>query len=76
MTKGPLWCERLQIFLREGGSRTGGVSKAFPDSAIRGMPARTGKASIRQHDPPAEGVVNYVIALALYMQSSDREVLR
>jgi hypothetical protein len=38
--------------------------------------ARTGKASLRQSDLPAPVVVYYVIALALYMQSSYREVLR
>jgi Insertion element 4 transposase N-terminal/Transposase DDE domain len=36
----------------------------------------TGTASIRQRDLPAHVVVYYVIALALYMQSSYREVLR
>jgi hypothetical protein len=36
----------------------------------------TGKSSIRQRDLPAQVVVYYVIALALYMQSSYREVLR
>ena len=38
--------------------------------------ARTGKARVRQRDLPAQVVVYYVIALALYMQSSYREVLR
>jgi len=38
--------------------------------------SKTGKASIRQRDLPAQVVVYYVIALALYMQSSYREVLR
>jgi len=37
---------------------------------------KTGKASIRQRDLPAQVVVYYVIALALYMHSSYREVLR
>jgi hypothetical protein len=36
----------------------------------------TGKSSVRQRDLPAQVVVYYVIALALYMQSSYREVLR
>jgi hypothetical protein len=36
----------------------------------------TAKGSIRQRDLPAHVVVYYVIALALYMQSSYREVLR
>jgi hypothetical protein len=38
--------------------------------------SNTGKSSIRQRDLPAQVVVYYVIALALYMQSSYREVLR
>ena len=38
--------------------------------------AATGTASRRQRDLPAHVVVYYVIALALYMQSSTREVLR
>jgi hypothetical protein len=54
----------------------GVISKAFPDSAIGAVLARTGKASLRQRDLPAQVVVYYVIALALYMQSSYREVLR
>src|SRR6266702_6920105 len=54
----------------------GVVTKAFPDSAIGAVLTRTGKASIRQRDLPAHVVVYYVIALALYMQSSYREVLR
>jgi Insertion element 4 transposase N-terminal/Transposase DDE domain len=54
----------------------GVITKTFPDSAIGAVLARTGKASIRQRDLPAQVVVYYVIALALYMQSSYREVLR
>jgi hypothetical protein len=54
----------------------GVISKTFPDSAIGAVLARTGKASLRQRDLPAQVVVYYVIALALYMQSSYREVLR
>jgi hypothetical protein len=54
----------------------GVISKTFPDSAIGAVLARTGKASLRQRDLPAPVVVYYVIALALYMQSSYREVLR
>ncbi len=40
------------------------------------MLAATGTASQRERDLPAHVVVYYVIALALYMQSSYREVLR
>jgi hypothetical protein len=54
----------------------GVITKTFPDSAIGAVLARTGKASVRQRDLPAQVVVYYVIALALYMQSSYREVLR
>lgn len=54
----------------------GVITKTFPDSAIGAVLARTGKASLRQRDLPAQVVVYYVIALALYMQSSYREVLR
>jgi len=54
----------------------GVISKTFPDSAIGAVLAQTGKASLRQRDLPAQVVVYYVIALALYMQSSYREVLR
>jgi hypothetical protein len=54
----------------------GVISKTFPASAIGAVLARTGKASLRRRDLPAQVVVYYVIALALYMQSSYREVLR
>src|ERR1700723_2546795 len=54
----------------------GVVAKTFPLNKIRGALATTGKQSVRQRDLPAHVVVYYVIALALYMQSSYREVLR
>ena len=54
----------------------GVITKTFPLSAIGPVLSKTGKASIRQRDLPAQVVVYYVIALALYMQSSYREVLR
>lgn len=54
----------------------GVVAKAFPLTTIKSFLAATGKDSIRQRDLPAHVVVYYVIALALYMQSSYREVLR
>ena len=54
----------------------GVVAKTFPLDKIRAVLASTGKASVRQRDLPAHVVVYYVIALALYMQSSYREVLR
>jgi len=54
----------------------GVVAKTFPPDKVRAVLAATGKESVRQRDLPAHVVVYYVIALALYMQSSYREVLR
>lgn len=54
----------------------GVVAKTFPVNVVESALERTGKASIRQRELPAHVVVYYVIALALYMQSSYREVLR
>jgi len=54
----------------------GVISKTFPKNTIHRILDCTGKASQRQRELPAHVVVYYVIALALYMQSSCREVLR
>jgi len=54
----------------------GVVTKTFPIKTVQSVLAATGKESVRQRDLPAHLVVYYVIALALYMQSSYREVLR
>lgn len=54
----------------------GVITKTFPRSVIDAVLSSTGKTSIRQRDLPAHVVVYYVIALALYMQSSYREVMR
>lgn len=54
----------------------GVISKTFPMSTIRTILDQTGKASQRQRELPAHVVIYYVIALALYMQVSCREVLR
>ena len=54
----------------------GVLAKAFPRARIEEVLAATGKGSIRQRDLPAHVVVYYVIALAIYMQASYREVLR
>jgi hypothetical protein len=54
----------------------GVITKTFPLSSIGLVLSQTGTASVRQRDLPAQVVVYYVIALALYMQSSYREVLR
>ena len=54
----------------------GVLTKTFPLTRVRAVLAATGKASQRERDLPAHVVVYYAIALALYMQSSYREVLR
>jgi len=54
----------------------GVVAKAFPRDHIEKVLISTGRTSARQRDLPAHVVVYYVIALALYMQTSYREVLR
>jgi len=54
----------------------GVIAKTFPVDKVHALLQATGKTSIRQRDLPAHVVVYYVIALALYMQSSCREVLR
>ncbi len=54
----------------------GVIAKTFPLERVRSVLAATGKSSIRERDLPAHVVVYYAIALALYMQSSYREVLR
>jgi hypothetical protein len=53
----------------------GVISRAFPRSAVSAVLEKTERRSLRQRDLPAQVVVYYVIALALYMQSSYREVL-
>jgi Insertion element 4 transposase N-terminal/Transposase DDE domain len=54
----------------------GVVAKTFPPDQVRAVLAASKKGSVRQRDLPAHVVVYYVIALALFMQSSYREVLR
>ncbi len=54
----------------------GVITKVFPVRTIDPVLKNTGKTIRRQRDLPAHVVVYYVIALALYMQSSYREVLR
>lgn len=54
----------------------GVITKAFPENAIRTALAETGKNSTRERELPAHVVVYYVIAQALFMQVSQREVLR
>lgn len=54
----------------------GVLAKAVPPVEVRRVLVETGRASERERDLPAHVMVYYVIALALYMGSSTREVLR
>lgn len=54
----------------------GVIAKFFPLQKVREVLTETQRASVRERDLPAHVVVYYVIALALYMRSSTREVLR
>ena len=54
----------------------GVVAKTFPLDRVHAALATTEKESARERDLPAHVTVYFVIALALYMQSSYREVLR
>lgn len=54
----------------------GVITKTFPLSTVRAVLTASGKASLRERDLPAHVVMYYVIALALFMQASYREVLR
>ncbi len=54
----------------------GVLTKALPLSQVKAVLAAQGRASRRQRELPAHGVVYYVICLALFMQVSYREVLR
>jgi hypothetical protein len=52
----------------------GVIARAVPPDRVRRVLAETGKASERERDLPV--MVYYVVALALYMGASTREVLR
>jgi len=54
----------------------GVIAKTFPEQMVREVLAETGRQSRRRRDLPAHVMMYYVIALALYMHSSCREVLR
>src|SRR5512134_1703362 len=56
--------------------RLGVIAKAFPLDQVHQVLVDTGKQSERERDLPAQVMVYYAIALALYMTSSTREVLR
>ena len=52
------------------------IAKFFPLEKVREVLNQTNRASRRERDLPAHVMVYYVVALALYMRSSYREVLR
>ena len=54
----------------------GVIAKAVPLERVQQILVETSKASQRERDLPAQVMVYYVIALALYMTFSTREVLR
>ena len=54
----------------------GVLARAVPRDQVRQVLTETGKTSERERDLPAQVMVYYVIALALYMTASTREVLR
>ena len=54
----------------------GVIAKTFPLDRIHAVLAATGTGSLRQRHLPAHVVVYYVIAMALFMHVSCREVLR
>src|ERR671933_2999184 len=54
----------------------GVIARTLPRDQVRQVLAETGKASERERDLPAQVMVYYAIALALYAGSGTREVLR
>src|SRR5215211_4934244 len=54
----------------------GVIARTFPVEEVREVLAETGRASERERDLPAQVMVYYAIALALYMGAGTREVLR
>jgi len=54
----------------------GVIAEKIPRAKVTQVLEETGRASVRQRELPAQVMVYYQIALALYMQSSYREVLR
>jgi hypothetical protein len=54
----------------------GVIARTFPLDRVQQILAETGKASERERDLPAQVMVYYAIALALYMTSGTHEVLR
>src|ERR687883_1092753 len=54
----------------------GVIARAVPAERVRRVLAETGRASERERDLPAQVMVYYAIALALYTGAGTREVLR
>jgi hypothetical protein len=54
----------------------GVLTQKLPLDKVTAVVAAAGKTSQRQRDLPAHVVVSYVVALTLYMQVANREVLR
>jgi hypothetical protein len=54
----------------------GVVAKFFPREKVDAVVKQTERTSVRKRELPAHVVVYYVVASALYMRSSYREVLR
>jgi hypothetical protein len=54
----------------------GVIARTFSLDRVQQVLAETGKASEHERDLPAHVMIYYVIALALYMSASTREVLR
>ena len=54
----------------------GVIAQTFPPERVQEVLESTGRASVRQRALPAHVMMYFVVALALYMQSSAREVLR
>src|SRR3954471_19375542 len=54
----------------------GVIARTFPLGEVREVLAETGRASERERDLAAHVMVYYAVALALYMDSGTREVLR
>ena len=72
---------RTSAGLGEGARITDHISlgvlvKMLPLERVKAVIAASGKSSIRQRNLPAHVVMYYVIAMGLYMQASQREVLR
>src|ERR1700740_682356 len=52
------------------------IAKTFPLRRVHSVQVAAGTASVRERNLPSHVMVYYVIAMALYMHSSCREVLR